>query len=116
MQKRIFSWLGKECIELSGEARLATSVEEETVSLFRTFEQELKIHGLSLENTVRTRLWGKDRESRNRGTAARSKILVGSAKASSSSYISPRRFDSDARVALDLLAIKPSRAETERRP
>ena len=55
MHKRIFSWLGEEFIELSGEARPAASIEAETVSLFRSFEQELKAHGLSLENTVRTR-------------------------------------------------------------
>jgi enamine deaminase RidA (YjgF/YER057c/UK114 family) len=116
VQKRIFSWLGREWIELSGEARPGTSIEEETTSLFRSFEQELKTHGLSLENTVRTRLWGKDREARNLGTAARSKILVDSTKASSSSYVSPHRFDSDANVALDLLAMKPSRAGSERRP
>lgn len=116
MQKRIFSWLGREWIELSGEARPGTSVEEETTSLFRNFDQELKAHGLSLENTVRTRLWGRDREARNLGTAARSKILAGSSKASSSSYVSHDRFDSDARVALDLLAMKPSRADAERRP
>ncbi|HJU62769.1 MAG TPA: hypothetical protein VJ864_12050, partial [Candidatus Binatia bacterium] len=88
----------------------------ETDSLFRSFEEELKTHELSLENTVRTRLWGRDREARNLGTAARSKILTGRTKASSSSYISPYRFDSDARVALDLLAMRPSRADAERRP
>ena len=92
MQKKIFSWLGRELIELSGEARPAASVEEETISLFRSFEQELKTHGLSLENTVRTRLWGRDREARNLGTAARSKILTGSAKAASSSYVSTESF------------------------
>jgi enamine deaminase RidA (YjgF/YER057c/UK114 family) len=116
MQKRIFSWQGREFIDLSGEARSAASVEAETDSLFRSFEQELKAHGLSLENTVRTRLWGRDREARNLGTAARSKILTGRAKASSSSYVSPSHFDSDARVALDLLAMRPSRADVERRP
>jgi len=116
VKKRIFSWLGGEFIELSGEVRPATSIEEETVSLFQSFEQELKAHGLSLENTVRTRLWGKDKEARNLGTATRSKILTGSAKAASSSYISTSRFDSDARVALDLLATRPSRADAERRP
>ena len=116
MKKSIFSWLGGEFIELSGEARPTTSIEEETVSLFQSFEQELKAHGLSLENTVRTRLWGKDKEARNLGTATRSKILTGSAKAASSSYISTSRFDSDARVALDLLATRPSRADAERRP
>jgi enamine deaminase RidA (YjgF/YER057c/UK114 family) len=116
VQTRIFSWIGREWLELSGEARAGTSVEEETTSLFRSFEQELKTYGLSLENTVRTRLWGRDREARNLGTAARSKILTGRTKASSSSYISPHRFDSDARVALDLLAMRPSRADAERRP
>ena len=116
MQKKIFSWLGGEFIELSGEARAGTSIEEETVSLFRSFEQELKTHGLSLQNTVRTRLWGRDREARNLGTAARSKILTGSAKAASSSYVSTSRFDSDARIALNLLATRPLRADAERRP
>ena len=116
MKKRIFSWLGGEFIELSGEVRPATSIEEETVSLFQSFEQELKAHGLSLENTVRTRLWGRDKEARNLGTATRSKILTGSTKAASSSYVSTKRFDSDGRVALDLLAIRPSRTDAERRP
>jgi len=116
VQKKIFSWLGEEFIELSGEARPGTSIEEETVSLFRSFEQQLKTHGLSLQNTVRTRLWGRDREARNLGTAARSKILTGSAKAASSSYVSTNRFDSDARIALDLLATRPLRADAERRP
>src|SRR5262245_48145398 len=116
MQKRIFSWQGREFIDLSGEAKSAASVEAETDALFRSFDQELKTHGLSLENTVRTRLWGRDRDARNLGTAARSKILTGRTKASSSSYISPHRFDSDARVALDLLAMRPSRAGAERRP
>jgi len=116
VQKRIFSWLGRECVELSAAARPTASVEEETNSLFRSFEQELKADGLSLENTVRTRLWGRDREARNLGTAARSKILTAGTKAASSSYVSPRRFDSDAKVAVDLLAMKPSRADAERRP
>lgn len=116
MQKRIFSWLGREFVELSAEGRPAASVEEETDLLFRSFEQELKADGLSLENTVRTRLWGRDREARGLGTAARSKILTGRAKAASSSYVSTNRFDSDAQVAVDLLAAKPSRADAERRP
>jgi len=116
VQTKIFSWLGGEFSELSGEARPAASIEEKTVSLFQSFEQELKAHGLSLENTVRTRLWGKDREARNLGTATRSKILTGSTKAASSSYVSTKRFDSDARIAVDLLATRPSRADAERRP
>jgi enamine deaminase RidA (YjgF/YER057c/UK114 family) len=116
VQKRIFSWLGRDFVELSAEARPTASVEDETNSLFRRFEQELKADGLSLENTVRTRLWGRDRKARNLGTAARSKILTGSAKAASSSYVSMHRFDSDAQVAVDLLAAKPSHPDAERQP
>lgn len=52
MQKRIFSWHGREFIDLSGEARSAASVEEETNSLFRSFEQELKTHGLYLKTAA----------------------------------------------------------------
>jgi len=115
MQTKIYSWLGREFIELSGEAQPAASVAEETNDLFGRFEEELKSHGLSLENTVRTRIWGRDRDARNLATAARSNILTGNAKAASSSYISPQRFDSAAKVALDLLAMRPSRFDAERK-
>ena len=116
MQKKIYSWLGREFIELSGEAQSATSVEEETNDLFRRFEEELKSHGLSLQNIVRTRVWGRDKRARTVATAARSKILTGNAKVASSSYISPQRFDSNARVVLDLLAMRPSHPDAERKP
>lgn len=117
MRKRIFTWIDREFVELCGEAPPGASVEEETSQLFKTFEHELLGLGLSLKNTVRTRLWARDRQVRNLGTAARSQILTGEAKASSSSYIAPRHFDSSsARVAVDLLAMRPSRPDAERRP
>jgi enamine deaminase RidA (YjgF/YER057c/UK114 family) len=115
MQTRIYSWLGKEFIEISGEARPGASVAAETEELFQRVENELARLELSLENIVRTRLWGRDREARTLGTAARSKILGDRAKAASSSFICQSRFDSDARVALDLLAMRPSRSDAERR-
>jgi enamine deaminase RidA (YjgF/YER057c/UK114 family) len=116
MRKRIFSWLDREFIEVSAEARSGASVAEETRDLFQRFDQELKDLGLSLENTVRTRIWGRDREARNLATAARSKILTGSSKAASSSYVSPQHFDSDAKVALDLLAMTALHPGAERNP
>ena len=105
-----------EFVELSGEAGPGASVEEETGRLFETFEHELAASGLSLENIVRTRLWGKTREARLLGTAVRSKVLTGQNKASSSSYVAPGHFDSTARVAVDLLAMRPSRPDAERKP
>jgi enamine deaminase RidA (YjgF/YER057c/UK114 family) len=116
MRTRIFSWLGREFIELSGEAPPRASVEEETTEIFRRFEGELRGLGLSLENTVRTRLWGRDKQARALGTAARSKVLGDKARASSSSFVSQSYFDSTARVGLDLLAMRPSRPDCERKP
>jgi enamine deaminase RidA (YjgF/YER057c/UK114 family) len=69
---------------------------------------------LSLANTVRSRLWGRDRESRDQGSNQRVKVLSGKARSASSSYISPIRFDSNAKVAIDLLAMRPSRSDAEK--
>jgi enamine deaminase RidA (YjgF/YER057c/UK114 family) len=114
MRKKIFSWLGKEFVELSGEAKAAATATEEAHDLFQRFAQELQAHGLSLDNTVRSRLWGRDRESRNQGSDERVKILSGKARSASSSYIAPVHFDSNAKVAIDLLAMRPSRPEAEK--
>jgi enamine deaminase RidA (YjgF/YER057c/UK114 family) len=114
MRKKIFSWLGKEFVELSGEAKAAASATEEAHELFQRFAQELQVHGLSLGNTVRSRLWGRDRESRNQGSDERVKILSGKARSASSSYIAPVHFDSNAKVAIDLLAMRPSRSDAQK--
>lgn len=116
MRTKVFSWLGREFVEISGEARPATTVDEETRGLFRRFEAELRAVDLALENTVRTRIWGRTREARTLAAAERSKILAARAKASSSSYVSPYHLDSNANVALDLIAMRPSRPGAERKP
>ncbi|MDH3445009.1 MAG: hypothetical protein OEN50_13850 [Deltaproteobacteria bacterium] len=114
MRKKIFNWLGKEFIELSGEAKPATTAGLEAQELFQRYDRELATHGLSLDNTVRSRLWGRDRESRDMGSNERVKILSGKRRSASSSYISPGHFDSSAKIAVDLLAMKPDRPESEK--
>jgi enamine deaminase RidA (YjgF/YER057c/UK114 family) len=111
MRKRIFTWLGREFVELSGEAKPAANATIEAQELFKRFDTELNAHGLSLNHTVRSRLWGRDRESRDLGSNERVKALSGKARSASSSYIAPNHFDSDARVAVDLLAMRPSRPD-----
>ena len=115
MRKRIFSWLDRDFVELSAEAKPGTSAAIEAQELFQRFDDELKPQGLSLDNTVRSRLWGRDRESRDLGSDERVKILSGKARSASSSYIAPAHFDSDAKVAVDLLAMKPSRQDMQKR-
>ncbi|SRR5213594_493232 len=114
MTKRIFSWLGREFVELSSEAGSGATATEEAREIFRRFDEELRAIGLSLDHTVRTRLWGRDRGSRDLASAERVRILSGKARSVSSSYIAPVHFDSDARVALDLLAMRPSQAGADK--
>ena len=99
----------------TGEAKPAASAELEAQELFQRFDQDLKAHGLSLDNTVRSRLWGRNRESRDAGSNERVKLLSGKARSASSSYISPSHFDSSARVAVDLLAMRPAISNSGKR-
>ena len=115
MRKKLFQWLGNEFIELSGEARTAATAALEAQELFQRLGRELAAHGLSLDNTVRSRLWGRDRESRDMGSKERVRILSGKARSASSSYISPGHFDSSAKVAVDLIAMKPESSRAEKR-
>jgi len=114
MHTRIFTWLGREFVELTGEAQPAANAGIETQQLFQSFNHELNSHGLSLDHTVRSRLWGRDRQSRDLGSIERVKILSGKARSASSSYIAPVHFDSAARVALDLIAMRPAMAGAQK--
>ncbi|MBM4262596.1 MAG: hypothetical protein FJ145_14345 [Deltaproteobacteria bacterium] len=108
MRTRIFSWLGHEFIELCGEAAPAANATLEAQQLFQRFDSELRGHGLSLDHTVRSRLWGRDRASRDLGSTERVRVLSGKARSASSSYIAPGHFDSTANVAIDLIAMRPT--------
>lgn len=114
MRKTIFNWLGREFILLSREARKEINPAEEIQELLQSFEAELKSMSLSFDNTVRTRLWGRDSDSRRLGSAQRGKVFTGPARSSSSSFFEPNYFDSQAHVALDLLAMRPSGAGIEK--
>ncbi|MEK7209889.1 MAG: hypothetical protein AAB070_00560, partial [Candidatus Binatota bacterium] len=114
MRKKIFHWLGREFVALSCEGKAGLATKEQSQDIFRRFDEELRLMGLSLENTVRTRLWGRDRQSRNLGSDQRIRVLSGKARSASSSYIAPGHFDSEARVGLDLLAMRPSRPGLEK--
>ena len=115
MLNKTIEWVGKEFIELSGEARPAATAALEAAEIFRRFDDELKTYGLSLDNTVRSRLWARDRESRDIGSAERVRALSGKARSASSSYIAPGRFDTEARIAVDVIALRPSRTDLQKR-
>ena len=111
MLKKITRWLGREFVELSCEGDGRGSATEEAQAVFARMATELGQFGLSLDHVLRTRLWGRDRASRDAGSDVRFRTLAGGARAASSSYYTAERFDNpQARVALDLVALKTSPA------
>jgi enamine deaminase RidA (YjgF/YER057c/UK114 family) len=116
METKLFSWLGREFVEICGEARAGAPVESATAELFQNFANALTPLGLSLDNTVRIRVFGRDRQARTDATAARSKILSGSRRAASSSFISQEWFDSAGAGGLELLAMRPVSSSAQRHP
>jgi len=116
MQARLFSWLGRECVEVIAEASGVLAADGAVIELFQKCDNELRGWGLSLDHIVRVRVWGRDRDARTLATAARSKILTGKRKAASSSFVSQQWFDSDGSAGLELLAMKPIHSGADRQP
>jgi len=115
MQKTIYEWLERDFIALRAEGQATLSAEQQSEDLFERFGGELKAMGLSLANTVRTRLWARDRASRDEGSRARARVLTGPARSVSSSFIAPDYLDSDARVAVELWAMRPLQPGAQKR-
>ena len=115
MKTRYFSWLDRDFTEISAEGRAGIAADAATAELFGRIETELQAFGLSLDNTARIRVWGRDKDARTLATAARSKILSANRKAASSSFISSEWFDSNGTAGLELLAMRPNNAIAERR-
>ena len=116
METRIFNSRGREFVEIVGEGKAGAAPENAAREMFEKFDASLKSHGLSLENAVRVRVWGRDREARTLATAARSRILTEKRRVASSSFISQEWFDSDGAAGLELLALRPVNANAERKP
>jgi enamine deaminase RidA (YjgF/YER057c/UK114 family) len=108
MRKRVFNWQGQGFVYLGLEGKAGRPLDQQSKALFERAAQELRNFGLSLDkNVVRTRVFGRTREARGAVSEVRGKTFIGKARAATSSFISPAHFESDADVALDLLAMSP---------
>jgi len=116
METKIFSWLGREFVEICGESQAGASVETAMAELFQKFADALTPLGLSLDNTVRIRVFGRDRQGRTDATLSRSKLPSGIRRAASSSFISQDWFDSAGSGGLELLAMRPLSSSAKRNP
>lgn len=98
--------LGQEFVSISLEGAPDGSIQDETRAIFDRITAELVRSGLTLADTVRTRLWGSDRQARDEASKERVSVLSGAARSVSSSYIDPGHFSAGGRVAIDLIAMR----------
>ena len=106
MHMKSFDWLGREFVAVSCEGAAGAAGDKGVDGIFDRIAEGIGRLGFSLDDTVRTRLWARDRESRNLGSQARSRHMSGRARSASSSYIAPAHIDSEGSVALDFLAMR----------
>src|SRR5215204_7303411 len=108
MRMTVNSWRGREIVALSAEGRAALDPAEQTRDIFDRLDGALRGLSLSLDDTIRTRLWARDRASRDVGSKARVAILSGAARSASSSFIAPDFFESEAAIAIQLWTMRPT--------
>jgi enamine deaminase RidA (YjgF/YER057c/UK114 family) len=108
MHESTVNWLGQEFVFLSAEAPQTADATTDTQALFDAFGRCLAGHGLSLADSLRSRLYGRDRAARDAASDVRSAVLSGPARCATSSYIAPDRLGAETRVAMDLIAGKPA--------
>ena len=116
MKTKLLNWLGREFVEIVGEGKAGVPSDRAATELFQQFDTELRGFGLSLDDTARIRVWGRDRDARTLATAVRSQVLTGTRRAASSSFISREWFDGTATAGIELLALRPRAQQTKRMP
>lgn len=107
MNISILHWLGFEFLNIRCEAAPASTTADQAEDVFIQCRSGLERFGLSLEDTVRSRIWAVDRASRDVASDARFAALSGTARGASSSYITPEHFLTGASIGLDLMAVRP---------
>jgi enamine deaminase RidA (YjgF/YER057c/UK114 family) len=105
MRFKVFRWLGEEFVSLSWEGNGEGTIADEMRELFGRFGDWLGRFGLTLDNTVRTRMFVRDIDTWHVAAAERAKCLTGRARSTSSSHVSPERLGTKPRFSIDLLAM-----------
>jgi enamine deaminase RidA (YjgF/YER057c/UK114 family) len=88
---------------------------EQTRDIFRRLNEALQTQGLSLDDTIRTRLWARDRPIRDLSSKVRVEVLIGAARSASSSFISLSYFESNAGVGIELWAMRPIGSNSQKK-
>ena len=105
MRFKVFRWLGEEFVSLSWEGNGEGTIADEMRELFGRFGDWLGRFELTLDNTVRTRMFVRDIDTWHVAAAERAKCLTGRARSTSSSHVRPERLGAKPRFSIDLLAM-----------
>jgi len=105
MRLKVFRWLDEEFVALSWEGNGEGTIADEMRELFGHFSDWLARFGLTLDNTVRTRMFVRDIDTWHVAAAERAKCLTGRARSTSSSHVRPERLGAKPRFSIDLLAM-----------
>jgi enamine deaminase RidA (YjgF/YER057c/UK114 family) len=105
-----YPWLNREFVRVWGMGEASLAAPEATRALLGQFAAALAPWGLSLDNAVRTRLFARDRASRDGGSLARREVFAGRARSASSGLVAPGVLDGDASVALEVILLRPQHA------
>lgn len=114
MRLTVFPWLGREFVRLWGEGPPGQEAPAATRAVLASFANALAPHGLSLDHAVRTRLFARDRSSRDNGSLARREVFAGRARSSSSGLIAPAVLNDGAAIALEVLLLRPASPSAEK--
>ncbi|MDB5651449.1 MAG: hypothetical protein JWL62_2969 [Hyphomicrobiales bacterium] len=115
MIERQWSSLGaRDLFHVSVSGHAEGSLEDETDRAIATAIAEIEAAGFSSGHIVRSRLFARDREARSRASDRRRALLVGTLRGSSSSFCDAERLSPDARMSIDLVAMRPRHGEARK--
>jgi enamine deaminase RidA (YjgF/YER057c/UK114 family) len=107
MRLTIFPGWGREMVRVWGQGAAGVEAPEATRDVLARIGEGLSAHGLTLDNAVKTRLFARDRASRDNGSLARRDVFSGAARCASSGLIAPPVLDAGVAVALEVILLRP---------
>jgi enamine deaminase RidA (YjgF/YER057c/UK114 family) len=107
MRVTTFRWLDREFVRVEGQGTPGLAVADATRELLDRARTQLARYDLTLDQTMRTRLFARDKAGRDAASAARREVFSGQARMVSSGLVAPLAIDSDANIAMDILLMRP---------
>jgi enamine deaminase RidA (YjgF/YER057c/UK114 family) len=113
MQAKLITIGGTDFVHLSGCGSGGTADQQIGV-LIGEAEKALAAQGMALDNAVLHRIFAADRESREGIYETRARLLAGTKRTASSSFIAPAKLVPGARIALEMIAFRPKDPKSRR--